>query len=93
LSLSAVTEDWEQYGLSSGPRHTGEERPTVVVAKAQSGEFLTRQHTLSIKPGNDRKIGFIALVVGLALLLNLPAQKTAPMLAATAGITANPESA
>jgi hypothetical protein len=33
-----------------------------------------------MRPGNDRKIGFIALVVRPALLLNLPVQKTAQCL-------------
>jgi hypothetical protein len=72
LSLSAALEDWEQYGLSSELRRTVEERLTVVVAKMRSGEFLTRQHIRFMKPGNDRKIGFIALVLEPALLLICP---------------------
>ena len=54
LSRSAVPENWGKYDLFSVPRRTGEMRLTVVVARAQCAEFLTRRHILSMKRGNDQ---------------------------------------
>jgi hypothetical protein len=55
-----VPEDWRQYDLSSVSGHTEEMRLTVAVARAQSAEFLTKRHILSMKGGNDQ----VALIAG-----------------------------